>query len=648
MAMEAALEEGAEYILDESERWNTLIPQVGDVLEVFLPGTDYLMPPPIWAGFLVVGSSVADLLTVSAEVKFLGCPDSTIAKDFSNRFNRRQSYIHLCGTRPCTVGVSTFALHVTHARWWTLGAFQADYFSPSARRQARKWLAAASGVEEPAEPTEKNPQGAVPKSSAKPPDSAHIFSPMMPPGLDKPRPRGDVSPAADAVDDLGDWENVGNPTAPLFMTPKDPRHAELQQRLRDVRAKLAPGTVPHTVDAEAEQPKVNKPLAAKPAFTDAPGRMAMTSGSLLQGSIGEPQRAPQQAADSSIPTSQSWKHPGSALISQALAVEKQRRRAERQKKKKKKKKKSKPGRFFDYLKKAVRKKKKKKSKDRQGIGPGGDPGGQGSSSSSSSSSSDGKDPRRKKKKRKVTTLADGTMVSCSRSSSSGSDSSEESESSDLEAPMRKRSRRNPGSILELLIAHVQEQLYQSATLDVDQKATALTSGVKIATFFSLNIRAHFPNANREQREMYSLARAMDALRAGQVPLAGDILAARFMALHQSLLDGSWVSAQHMELAPLEESTAASPSMVLATRRHTKLYQKVQGNDSRSGGYGRGRPREWSGWTDGRADGSYKGKGKGGKGFKGKWKDKGKGKSNTQANPWSTTLEKAEEKTPPKA
>ena len=368
----------------------------------------------------------------------------------------------------------------------------------------------------------------------------------------------------------------------------------------------------------------------------------MNTGSYLQGLGDRPGQPPLEAA-SSTPITADWKTPGSALISQAMMVEKQRRKAEKQKKKKKKM--SQPGILINFMKKAMRKKKKKKKKSKVPPGGGSPPGSSGSSSSSTSTLAAG---AKKKKKRKRKTLPDGTTVSFSADSSTPSASSQESDSSDLEAPMKRRSRKNPGAIIELLIAHVQEQLHQAATLDVNSHTSPVISGVRVATFFSLHVRNQFPFANRELREMYSLSRAIDLLRAGQVPAAGDILAARFMALHQSLLDNSWVSAQHMELAPLEEASAASPALVLATRRHTKLYQKVQGADLVGGNYGRARPRNWSGWSENRAEPFQKGKGKGTKGGKGKGKDKGRGKASGQSNPWATTLEKHEDKPPPKA
>jgi hypothetical protein len=139
--------------------------------------------------------------------------------------------------------------------------------------------------------------------------------------------------------------------------------------------------------------------------------------------------------------------------------------------------------------------------------------------------------------------------------------------------------------------------------------------------------------------MYTLAAAVDLLRRGDVARVGDALSARFIAIHQSLLDQNWGAARHMELFPLEDAAAATSSMVLATRKHSKLVDRVQGKGTTS----------WTPWTS-----RNKGKGKGdwnygaegaGKGKKGKGDSKGKGKGKgwqgqeRAASDWAKTQEK---------
>ena len=121
-----------------------------------------------------------------------------------------------------------------------------------------------------------------------------------------------------------------------------------------------------------------------------------------------------------------------------------------------------------------------------------------------------------------------------------------------------------------------------------------------------------------------LAMTIDLLRKGDLARVGDSLSARFMAIHQSLVDQSWGTARHMELFPLEETTAASSALVLASRKHSRLVDKVQGKgtwQSQGGGKGKGSYRaDWANWSEGPS------KGKKGKGGAQKGKGKGKGAS----------------------
>ena len=100
------------------------------------------------------------------------------------------------------------------------------------------------------------------------------------------------------------------------------------------------------------------------------------------------------------------------------------------------------------------------------------------------------------------------------------------------------------------------------------------------------------------RELHHLSTAMDLLRQGNLNLLGDMLASRFMAIHQASVDGNWTAARHMELFPLEDTASATSAVLLETRRHAKLAAKVAGLDA-------------SGWSPGgRGKGYWKGKNSG--------------------------------------
>lgn len=95
---------------------------------------------------------------------------------------------------------------------------------------------------------------------------------------------------------------------------------------------------------------------------------------------------------------------------------------------------------------------------------------------------------------------------------------------------------------------------------------------------------------------------------------------------------------------MEDTTAASTSMVLATRKHTKLISKVQNQQAWNfwGGYpGRGRGKGKGDWSSGY---DYKGeKGEKGKGKKGKKGGKTKWQQSEYDQDWKANKEKPEDK-----
>lgn len=123
--------------------WDSLDPHAGEVVEVFLPDTDWEDAPQEWAGFLVmqvsmdVGSGALVL-----EAKSLGCNDGEMNKALGNMFNRRRGLIH----KPCVTG-NSYDIHATRVRITMLDDFEADYITRSTRAQIKKWR--AGGAEEP-------------------------------------------------------------------------------------------------------------------------------------------------------------------------------------------------------------------------------------------------------------------------------------------------------------------------------------------------------------------------------------------------------------------------------------------------------------------------------------------------------------------
>ena len=236
---------------------------------------------------------------------------------------------------------------------------------------------------------------------------------------------------------------------------------------------------------------------------------------------------------------------------------------------------------------------------------------------------------KKRRRRKRGQDPDGSPSSSdsaigSSKSNSGKDSEEDSSTSEekkLEAPLTRRPKEKPGSVLQMLISHARSQLDQSAKVSIIGKPEEVTvmTGVKMGSYFSIVVRPQLGSAMAQARELHVLAQSIDLLRQGSSDLLGDVLAGRFMSLHQSVIDGSWSTARHLccrwrrGQLPLQRSCSALASM-------PKLASQLAPGDSwhwQSGGKGRGGRSKGGSW----GDGATESKGKGKKGQKGKGKFK---------------------------
>ncbi len=203
------------------------------------------------------------------------------------------------------------------------------------------------------------------------------------------------------------------------------------------------------------------------------------------------------------------------------------------------------------------------------------------------------------KRKKGKTRGGGSSPSSSGSSEDGDTEDEESSSeSEVTAPLKKRSLKHPGSILKMLVSHAREALDQSAVVEMDS-GSAVTGGMKMATYFNLLVRPNFNQGSRDLKEMHLLAICIDQLRSGQLKPLADSLSARFVALHCAAVEGSWTAAKHLELHPLEPVQSAPTEVLLRARKHAKLIQKSHGTDE--GSYRSKGGGSWSSWNPGKAE-----------------------------------------------
>ena len=80
--------------------------------------------------------------------------------------------------------------------------------------------------------------------------------------------------------------------------------------------------------------------------------------------------------------------------------------------------------------------------------------------------------------------------------------------------------------------HVKQIMDQDALADLPK------GSARIVTYFHQHINLYATD-QKELREMFTLASALDLLRRGDVARVGDALLARFIAFRHSLLDQGW-------------------------------------------------------------------------------------------------------------
>ena len=230
--------------------------------------------------------------------------------------------------------------------------------------------------------------------------------------------------------------------------------------------------------------------------------------------------------------------------------------------------------------------------------------------------------KKKKKKRKSTT---SSMTTGSSSSSS---------TERHMPPLQRRATKKPGSVLALLLEHVAESLAQTALEDPDEATTGLgSSSSKTMTYFQVMVRPQIPAKTRDLRELETLARGIDYLRAGKVEQLGDLLSGRFIALENAALTGSWQTAQWLEVAPARVPGLAQTSLLLETQKHGRIVDRASGRGSwqrpkgdQWSNYGRSQAEDATGKTKGKGG---KNKSKGKKGKKSSWNEKPPAETNAE-------------------
>ena len=653
--------EGEVFTQADFVQWVTLAPMRGDVLVVNLGTSSYQAVPHTIGYFLVLEVHlIPGTGTLAVRAKSLGSSDTSLNKDLSLRFNRKQGWLHFCSSNPC-IEEHAGDIHVADVVWHSLAGVE-DQLSPTTLRSARKWLSETEesywpeedemthpeagehpgpgDVEETSRPSalrrpmeaEKPGDGDLGSAGSVGPGKVLQRDPQVLSGQVRPRAPKRVADRSKgsgqlqrpvkrpaAADGVGvsskesKGKGVGSLDRPASALPPE-KVQKLHDELQRSKAKLAGGGPPDP-PPEGDSPGGEDGSGSGSSDYTGSGssgsaeEAGLGAGTLLTRDPTRTQRTLHQKALSGG-TSEGFheqlirRAAGSTPRHSPKETDKDKHNNEKKESGKHHKRGHSGGRKSDKEdgKKEKKKKKKKKKSKRHAKR---------------------KKKERKKKKTKVT-LSDGRIISCSSSSSDSSrtPSSTEDEKA-LEAPLKKKSLKEPGSVLNMLLEHISVQLQQNAEVDTPvTRHGDLTSGVKVMTYLSLIIKPQFPNRPKEMRELHMLASTIDLLRQGQLAKLGDVLAGRLVAIHQSLLDASWVSARHLEVLPMPEGAALADGVLLAARKHGRQVTKAQ--DAHAfwpTGKGRGKGSWWKA-QDGESDWAWRDtKGKGKKGKKGKGKAK---------------------------
>ena len=110
-----------------------------------------------------------------------------------------------------------------------------------------------------------------------------------------------------------------------------------------------------------------------------------------------------------------------------------------------------------------------------------------------------------------------------RSSSSGRDST----SSSLVPPLQRKAARNPGSVLKMLLQNVSQALAEAAVDDTDSQGRLGGKGNQMSSYFQIVARPQMTGKVRDLRELETISRCLDLLKAGKLAEVGDALAGRF-------------------------------------------------------------------------------------------------------------------------
>lgn len=90
------LASGKGYYLEEEAEWKTVLPKIGQLVEVNLERTHIEVAHEVWATFLVIGLVPNKDGSLTLVVRYIGCEDAEVGTKVEEIIKDAQPKLHLC------------------------------------------------------------------------------------------------------------------------------------------------------------------------------------------------------------------------------------------------------------------------------------------------------------------------------------------------------------------------------------------------------------------------------------------------------------------------------------------------------------------------------------------------------------------------
>ena len=200
----------------------------------------------------------------------------------------------------------------------------------------------------------------------------------------------------------------------------------------------------------------------------------------------------------------------------------------------------------------------------------------------------GRSRRRSRSRGRRSRAEDGSEAASGSESGSGTDYG-----LDLDTKVRRLAARRPGA---LALSTLQMMLRQLGDNHAEDEASAAVGARGLATAYLTRVLGPQSTPTlplRAERELRTLAEAVDSLMTGKVQVALDILAQRFRAVETSLrVEGGWALARHLEVIPEARAGTVTQGLRAVMADAERRAQRLSAGPPRRGNEERWKGNGW--------------------------------------------------------